>query len=254
MAPTHVEIISPHGDPNPDLTHPHMAEIYADQHPRQYRTHSTPVAVDDIEEMITRLVASGVRFRVDEPAADLPFRRVWLGRNHQNPGRYDPTSDGGLYLEFVPSDSFGFPVPAADHVPKEQKPGHPALRVARRTMLVPDLDLTLKSLEHSTGWAPTTRTESFAGGRRARLTFAHPRSGVLEVVEPSTPDSRHGRYFSRWGSGPFGMTVEVESLDVAREHLKEIGVDFDEFEGLIAVDPDQTLGVNIEFCAKDELP
>lgn len=253
-APTHVEIIAPYGDPDPDLTHPFMAEIYADQEPRLYRSHSTPIAVEDLEGLITRLVASGVRFRIDEPAAELPFRRVWMGRNHQNPGRYDPSADGGLLLEFVPTASFGFPVPGPDHVAKEPKPGHPALRIARRTMLIPDLSESLKQLEHSTGLTPAGPIESFDGGLRTRLSFSHPRSAVLEVVQSNDPDSRHGRYYSRWGAGPFGMTVEVESLDVARDHLKEVGAAFSELDGLIAVDPEETLGMNVEFCAEGDLP
>ncbi|MET7400361.1 VOC family protein [Dactylosporangium sp. NPDC005572] len=251
LAPTHVEIIAPFGEPDSHLSHPFMAEIFRGQANRQYKTHSTPVAIDDMDAMVTRLAAAKARFRVDEPAEELPFPRIWLGRNHDDPGAYDPGADGGLYLEFVPAASFGFPVPTDDHVPRPRDDDHPVVRVTKRTMLVHDIEGTLRALERSTGWSPADPIVRDAGVKRVALTFAHPRSALLEVVQPTDPSTPAGDYLATWGPGPYGISVEVEDLDRTIDRLAALGLTPTVHEGRDSVDirPDhsQTLGVQLEF-------
>ncbi|OLT18638.1 hypothetical protein BJF78_00540 [Pseudonocardia sp. CNS-139] len=250
-APTHVEIIAPYGSPDDRLSHPHMQAIHDNQSDRWYRTHATPVAIHDMTAMTERLRRSGVRFRVDAPAGEFGFERIWLGRDAVEPGVYDADADGGLFLEFVPASAFGFPVPGPDHVPRPVSAEHPVVRVTRRTMIVADVDRSLKQLEAATGWVPDGPVETRDGVRRARLGFAHPRSAALELAQPLDATSTVGAYAAAWGPGPYGIAVEVESLDETVERLGRLEIAYRCTDGDggvdVLADHTQTLGVQLEF-------
>lgn len=222
VAPTHLEIIAPLSAPDPSTGHPGLQEVYDAQGSRAYKTHSTPVATDDIEGLVRRLTDAGATFRLDEPEAPLDFHRLWLGRDADRPGEYDPAADGGLYLEFIPA--MGFPVPGPGALPVAPPPDHPAVRIARRTMIVPDLEDSLRTLDTHLGWEPAGPVERRADGTYATFGFAHPGSAVLEVVQPTDADSLVGRYAGEWGPGPYGMTIEVGDLEAVPARLAELGV------------------------------
>ena len=163
-APTHVEIIAPYGEPDPRLGHPHIAELYGAPQPRAYKTHSTPIAVTDLDAVIARLDRRGVTYRLDEPESELPFRRLWLGRRAGDPGHYDAAADGGLYLEFIATADMGFPIRTAPVTP-EPNAGDGLVRVAARTMVVRDLALSLEQLRLNAPNPATFYTHGPAGYR-----------------------------------------------------------------------------------------
>lgn len=253
-APTHVEIIAPYGAPDPAIGHPYIAEIYAAQQPRPYKTHSTPVAVADLAAIQDRLDAAGATYRLDEPEGMLPFTRLWLGRTADNPGAYDPAGDGGLYLEFIATQDMGFPI-LTEPVAPEPLPGEGLVRVDARLMLVTDLDAVLRTLERSLGWGPAGPVIATGGTRRVRLGFTHVHSAALELVSPGD-DGPEGSYLRRWGPGPYGMRLEVDSLAQSAARLDECGIRYARREqtgllggALLAPDPDQLFGAQFELVA-----
>ncbi|MFC5745293.1 hypothetical protein [Actinomadura rugatobispora] len=243
VSPTHVEIIAPLDSPDPSIGHPQMRAMYDAQGGRLYKTHSTPIAVDDVEELARRLSRAGAIFRLDEPEGELPFPRLWLGRAADRPGDYDPTSDGGLYLEFVPA--LNFPTKADDT--KQPPAGHPVKRVSARTMIVDDIDSTLTTLDHNLGWSPSAAVARRRDDRVAVFTFDHPGSAALEVVEPGERGPAR-EYHQAWGFGPYALALEVTDRASAVAALVEGGL-LEDDPGTDVIRPDyrRTFGVQLEF-------
>jgi hypothetical protein len=217
-APTHIEIIAPSGTPDPAVDHPHIADLYQSQAPRAYRTHSTPVAVADLDALLARLDEAQAPYRLDLPAEELPFPRLWLGRSAECPGLYDPRADGGLYLELLPTSSLGIPI-LTEPVAPAAKPGDGLVRVAARMMLVDDVNKVLQILQRTLGWEPEQAPTLERGALRARLGFRHTHSAHLELVEPVVPDTPETGYLQRWGTGPYGIRLEVDDLAESRARL-----------------------------------
>lgn len=253
-APTHVEIIAPFGIPDPAIGHPCIAEMYAAQQARPYKTHSTPVAVADLAAIQDRLDVAGATYRLDQPEGRLPFPRLWVGRTADDSRVYDPTADGGLYLEFMATADLGFPI-LAEPVAPEPRPGDGLVRVEARLMLVTDLDAVLRTIEHSLGWMPDGPVTATNGTRRVRLGFTHVHSAALELISPAGDDPE-GDYLRRWGPGPYGMRLEVDSLAQSAARLDECGIRYARREQagpgggtLLAPDPDQFFGAQFELVA-----
>jgi hypothetical protein len=248
VAPTHLEIIAPYPSADPALGHPQMAEMFAGQGARPYKTHSTPVSTGDIEGLVSRLSKARVPFRLDEPEGALPFPRLWLGRCAGRPGAYDPAADGGLYLEFIPA--LHFPRPDGARPAKPPREGRPVRRIAARRMLVPDVEATVRTLARTTGWTPATAIHLRGGCKTAVYTFGHPSSATLDVVEPGA-GTREAGYYERWGAGPYGITLETADLDLAAGLWRSsgIGVEWDETGDAPRILPDhrQTYGVQFEI-------
>jgi hypothetical protein len=222
LAPTMLEILSA-DRPDRSITRPldyaYLPEIAASQGERPVQCHSSPIGVPDVDAVVERLERSGARFRLDEPTERLPFPRLWVGFARDEPGVYEPTADGGLRLEIVPS--------AANRLSmKLTPPPSPAndgtiIRVASRTFLVSDLTRSLTAIERHFGWEPlgpvTRGTDAID---RATLGFRHPRSATLELLAPS-PSARgyETDIYNQWGPGPFSLRFAVDGLGSLRDRL-----------------------------------
>jgi hypothetical protein len=251
-APTQLEIIAPLREPDPEIRHPHLAEIAAQQGNRLYKTHSIPLAAADLGLVIKRLNASGAPYRLDPPEKKLPFPRLWLGRVAGHPGWYDAAADGGLYLECIATSDLGISI-IRNPVPSPP-PETNICRIAARTVLVKDLDLVLRTLDRNLGWSPGSGSFRAAGARRVRFGFSHVSSAALELIEPTDPDTPEARYLTRWGPGPFGIRFEVDSLDIARGRLRESATPYAEHDGefgtTLLPDPGLMSGPQVELVRR----
>jgi len=250
-SPTRLEIISPHGTPDPSLAHPHMHDIFAAQGDRPSRAHSTPIAVPDVAALARRLTTRGARFRLDPLTDELPFLRLWMGFRNDEPTSYLADSDAGLRLEFVPTSALGLP-PGASEPSAAGDLGPPDGRfvgVTARIFTTDDLDATIATVRATFDWSPSIVTEP-DGGRRAIYRFSFERSGVLEVVEPA-PGSPEHAHLSRWGGGPFGIRLAVNGIDAKAADLGDRATPFDVIDRggnrLLLVDPAATTGTHFEI-------
>jgi hypothetical protein len=228
-----------------------MREMFDEQAPRPYRTHSTPVAAENLLELADRLARAGATYRLDEPEDDLPFYRLWVGRSAEKPGAYDAAADGGLFLEFVPSDSFGFPSPDTAPPPRPTTDAHPMRRIAARTMLTEDLSVTLAALEKNLGWTPGTSVESNADGFAVEIGFDHPYSASLRVVQPRHADCATGQYLGDWGPGPYGITLTTDRFEQVADNIAASGIrcheSFTSEARSLMPDYTETFGVQFEI-------
>ncbi|MFE7421100.1 hypothetical protein [Rhodococcus sp. NPDC057529] len=243
VAPTHFEIIAPTPAPDLNLDHPHMQRMFEAQGTRLHKTHSTPVAVLDVDEIARRLSRVGATFRIDEPAEKMPFPRLWVGYTRELPGVYNPSSDGGLHLEFIPA--LGFPV--VDKAVQPLQDGHPVRRISRRSILVDNLEETLRTVDRNLGWSPSSAVRRRGADRVATFTFDHPNSAVLDVVEAGE-DGPARDYRQAWGIGPYGISLEVDTLEPVAAALHEAGwIDEQLPPGPIRPDHRMTFGAQFDF-------
>jgi predicted enzyme related to lactoylglutathione lyase len=222
VSPTRLQVIAPHGDADPAITHPGIRMIYDSQEPRRVRSHSTPIAVPDLEEIRDRLVAQGCAFRVDPPDSAMEFGRLWVGRRERSDaGLYDPSVDGGLMLEFIPTAALQLPAGAAE-APAPQLTGDGSLvRVERKSFLVRSLGHVLDALKTNFGWTPS-RVLDDGSARRAVFGFAYRHSADIEVIEPHGT-TVEAEALGRWGPGPYQITLSVDDLDEANHRMLEAG-------------------------------
>jgi hypothetical protein len=109
-SPTRFQVISPLGEADPSVVHHGIGAINESPKPRPIRAHSTPIGVSDFDGLVARLTSAGCAFRVDAPDDIMSFPRLWMGRTDvQRPELYDATSDGGLFLGFIPTYALGMP-------------------------------------------------------------------------------------------------------------------------------------------------
>jgi hypothetical protein len=248
-APTQLEIISPLPGPDPAISHPHLAEIADQQGRRLYKTHSIPLAVADLGPLVTRLRAAGAPYRLDPAEKKLPFPRLWLGRSSGSPGSYDPSADGGLYLECIATADLGMPI-LTEPVPSPPTETN-IRRITAKTVLVEDLDEVLRTLDRNLGWSPSGDTFTAAGARRASFVFTHVNSASLELIQPVDPDTPEAGYRARWGFGHYGIRFEVDALDVARARLERSAIPYairdGEFGATLLPDPGRMAGPQLEL-------
>jgi hypothetical protein len=230
LAPTALEILGIPYDPvAPDqrpFGYAYLPEIAAAQGDRPVRNHSTVVSTGNLDATVARLEATGGHFRLDPPKADMPFPRLWVGFSVDDPGVYDPGTDGGLRIEILPHAALAMPDPDVAARPVPLDAGAP-VRIVARTMLVEDLDPVLAAVETHLGWRPTTDREGSDRARRARFEFSYPDSAVLEVVQPQ-PASEEGKFLASWGPGPFSIRIAVNDVHALQRHLVAEGVPLEE--------------------------
>ncbi|ROO88031.1 hypothetical protein EDD29_5684 [Actinocorallia herbida] len=187
------------------------------------------------------------------------FERMWVGLTPEDP-RYRPTVDGGLCLEFhsgvplrMPEETFSTPFPE----PKDPAPGE-MIRIVSRSVLVRDLDATLRLLSTNLDWEPVGSVEFLPeeGVRRARLGFALGHSATVDLIQPTRWNCDAGRYLYTWGPGPYSIQIAVNGLEAKSEDLKARGTGFSWVpDGTVAegrrlrVDPRDLDGTLIEFTA-----
>jgi hypothetical protein len=256
LAPTALEILGiPYQTVAPDqwpVGYAYLPEIAAAQGDRPVRNHSTVISTGDLEATVARLEATGGRFRLDPAKEDMPFPRLWIGFSLEDPGVYDPGTDGGLRIEILPHAALNMPDPEVASQPVPLESGAP-VRIVARTMLVEQLDPVLAALETHLAWRPATDRVGGDGARRARFEFAYPDSAVLEVVQPDRA-SEEGKFLDSWGPGPFSIRIAVNDVPALQRHLVAEGVPHAELAATgdgephrLFRPPDAALGTAFEF-------
>lgn len=231
-APTRLEINGPRQiaarDRRTGVTS-YMEEMRREQGGRPIKSHAAVVGVWDFEGLERRLEAAGVERYVDPPSRELPYPRTWIGRRgRQDRSGYDPGEDAGLRIEILPLDEIGLPAerlaPRGEAVPAGAD--GEILRLTRRQFLVEDLDRDLETLRRSLGWEATGRIE-VEGERRATLSFNHPKSASIELIEPGPRGPRRA-FLDRHGAGPFRVVLGVADLGAKAADLRRRGTAFAE--------------------------
>jgi hypothetical protein len=217
-APTVIEIIKPSGVGLP------ASRLQSEDRP--VRTHATVLITKTYEEMIDRLRARCIR-HYDIPDRRDGLARCFLGvRDLQStaPEAYDPTADGGLFLEVISWQ--GTALATREARPVEVAEGD-ITRVVARSYLVPDIDATLSSLREALDWPPgEVRPQEDRLLRYATLEPAMPHSAALEIIQPKTASGRHGEFFATWGGGPHAIRFGVRGLDAKADDLRRRGTAF----------------------------
>jgi hypothetical protein len=231
-----------------------MREIFLAQGDRPAKAHSTPITVADVAVVAAGVAARGARHRLDPPIDELPFLRLWMGYTADEPTTYRADSDAGLRLEFIPTAGLGLPAAAAE--PRatvdaaERRHDGGFVGIAARLFTTDDLDATMATIARTFEWSPAAIVDDGAGTRRARYGFAYERSAVLEVVQPAPGTTEH-EHLKRWGSGPYGIRLTVDGLDVKADDLRARGTSFIVVERadapVIIVDPAATAGTHFEL-------
>jgi hypothetical protein len=195
---------------------------------RPVRTHATVFTTSDIDGLIERVAARGVRHRVDPPGPDLPHPRLWVGVAPDEPAAYRPDDDAGLIFECIPTqgllmpaDAFATPPPQ----PGEETAEGAFVRIVARQHLVADLDAALRTLAERLDLEADGPVSSRADGSRvARIGVTMANSAVLELVEPAGGDAAAS--LAAWGPGPHATTFSVNGLGAKADDLRRRGVGF----------------------------
>lgn len=173
---------------------------------RLQRVHGTVLAVRNFAQTVAWLDKKKTPYYMEEPCTHLPYPRVWLGWGEGGLER-QPGVDGGLFLEFIPLEVF--PSTVRNSVPDAPGVLDSPLRVAARTVLVPDLEAAVMQLKHVLGRDPSGRVrDDVLGIEGARYAFGHIGSAELVVAQPR-PSTPAGRYFADQGSGTYLTTFIV---------------------------------------------
>jgi hypothetical protein len=255
-SPTRLEVMAATGV-DPDLPAPqtlsHMPGLRRAQANAPVRTHGTVFAVSDMEEAIERVRRGGFRHWLDAANELMPHHRLWVGVSEEEKDVWIPGDDGGLLIELVETVTIAGLMPSAPGAtPEPELPPGAMTRIAARRWLVPDLGRSTNSL-HATfdcSIGPVTGTPD--GSRTAPIECAHPRSAVVEMVQPA-PRTPGAALVAAHGPLPWTIVVAVNDLAVKAADLEERGTPFrrvdDQVTGApaLAPEPEATLGVPFEF-------
>jgi hypothetical protein len=243
VAPTRIEPQWHLDRPNPGdpLFHTFLESLKAYQGPhRPMLTHSIVLALHGpkFDALVTKLMRQRLPFRMAQRTEDMPFDRLWLGATPEDP-RYQPSVDGGLCIEIMPTEPLQMP-PETYSLPPAQPLGIKAgdmVRVTARGFLVRDLDATLRKLDLNLDWTPTGPVEAIEGEgyRRARMGFTVANSATLDVLEATEWDTDAGHYLNNWGPGPYYMRIGVHGLAAKAEDLRARGTAFQWIDASAAV-------------------
>lgn len=234
-------------------------EAYQGKH-RPLLTHSIVLAMHGpkFDKFVEKLMRRRLPFRMAQRTPEMPFDRLWIGATPENP-RYQPSVDGGLCIEVMPTEPLQMPAETYAETPaqpRDVKPGD-MVRVTARGFLVRDLDDTLTKVSKNLDWEPEGAVETLnrEGYRRARMGFTVRNSATLDVIEATRWDSDAGLYLNNWGPGPYYIRIGVHGLKAKAEDLRARGTKFiwvEESEAvggksLIRVDPSELRGQIFEF-------
>lgn len=259
-SPTLVELIEGASvDPSRPLSEvvPNIAGLVELQGGRPLKTHGTPVASAEVDELIDTVRRKGLRHWVQPSSERYPFLRLWMGIEADGLADYRPDGDGGLMLEVVHTDTLRLPDEAGQPDASGTGPDGPGamIRTATRCYLVEDLDRSLAQLATTFGWEPEVGPEQGEGGsRRAVLGFRLARSARIELVAPA-PGSEEAEFLGRWGPGLWALRIAVgdleakaADLDVRRTPFRALRTGFDHPATVLRVDPAATPGCLFEFA------
>jgi hypothetical protein len=193
---------------------------------RPIKTHAMVLISRQLPALFEKLLRRKLPFRIAPIAEGLPFDRIWLGVTPENT-HFDPTVDGGLYIEVMepgplqlPSETWNDPPPG----PTDPKPGD-LVRIVSRGYLVRDLDDVLRRLSSNLDWEPAGPVEDVPeeGYRRARMTLALSHGATVELMEPTRFDCDTGRFLATWGPGIYHTRIAVHGLEAKAEDLSSRG-------------------------------
>jgi hypothetical protein len=128
------------------------------------------------------------------------------------------------------------------------------VRIAARRWLLPDLDQSIASLQRTFDCRISVASTMADGSRTAAIGCAHPRSAVVDLIEPA-PATREAELVAQHGPLPWTIVVEVVDLAAKAVDLRARGTSYarvvDDVTGreALAVDPAQTEGVPFVFVA-----
>jgi catechol 2,3-dioxygenase-like lactoylglutathione lyase family enzyme len=266
IAPTTIE---PQGHRH--LEHPddpffpeHLADLARFQgvH-RPHKLHATLLATRRFEELVEKLARRGVPFRLAPDSGEMPMDRIWIGISPETL-RYDPSYDGGLAIEVLPTQALRLPEETFQSPPPEPRDPEPGqmIRVVSRSHIVRDLDDTLRRCSMYLDFEPAGPVELIKeeGYLRARMHHAVPQSATIEIIQPIDPAAAVGRYLSTWGPGPYATRIAVHDLAAKCDDLTSRGTGFTDAGPSSAVngrrvlvDPAATEGLNFELVEYEPL-
>jgi hypothetical protein len=225
-APTRLEIIQGTGSLEHWNGH-HIQEAWNRQATRPTKFHNT-VFIGDVEAIRERLDRGSVPWIMD---ATLDFTRLWVGISPDDRLRYDPQWDGGLRIEILPFESFPIDMSYSNGAASYGRPGA-LVRVVERSFVVEQLDPILRSLSSSLGWEPAQPVDVIGNGAylRAELACAAERSARLVLLEPRRSDGHVGAFWSRWGDGPYSITIAADGIEAKADEFRHHGLPFDQLE------------------------
>jgi hypothetical protein len=223
----------PFSDLGRDLRNMLLAYISAQRLDRPIVTHvhclSTPTE-QDIHTIVELLRSRGVPHVTR-------MKNVYIGLVEEN-GRfhYDPSADGGTYLEFAPSVQTGFPgfvlppiLPANPEL-AVLEPGT-LVRPVARTQIVRNAQAIVDRYRWMLDWPDEGDIEYVEGDGQRSIVFTpiNALSAVWELVEPTRPDSRAATMLDHYGEGPwairlgvYGLDAKLADLDRRRTRWREI--------------------------------
>ncbi len=246
---------------DPDLpapqTLPHMPGLRRAQADAPVRTHGTVFAVSDMDEAIVRVRRGGYRHWLDAANDLMPHHRLWVGVSEEEKDVWIPGDDGGLLIELVESVTIPGVMESADEPPPQSElPPGAMTRITARRWLVPDLDQSIARL-HATfdcSIGPVTRTAD--GSRTAAIVCAHPRSAVVDLVQPAVGTPQAELVDAR-GPLPWTIVIAVNDLAAKAHDLEARRTPFAHIEDnvtgvpALAPEPATTLGVPFVFVREN---
>jgi catechol 2,3-dioxygenase-like lactoylglutathione lyase family enzyme len=163
-----------------------------------------------------------------------------------------PKDTHGLLLEVCPTDMYGDPRLTDDWSPSPWRT-HPMgiLQLNALSAAVRDLDAAATFLTGLFGAEPVHRGDRDGVGRTASFWLG---GTMLELIEPSGPESPVANYVERFGPRMRSLQWRVADVDKARAHLEGHGlavIDGD-VDGWIALDPKDNYGVLWQFTEDGE--
>ena len=230
ISPTRIEAmaVSP-VDPSmdPRFTISFLPLVLAAQGDRPWKTHANELATSEIDAVTQRLERNGCRFHTMPTSDVVPFTRLWLGWDADEPRQYRPDDDGGLFLEICETSGLNQTTDLFEPVPDPVLPPGGLVRVVRRSWLVEDLDATLGALDRNFALRPTVGPvlDDHRGCRRAAFRFRHPRSAELELLEPVAAGEAL-ESLETWGPGSWAIRIGVNDIDAKAEDLQRRGTPF----------------------------
>jgi hypothetical protein len=226
VSPTRIEAMAVAPlDPlrDPLTTLPFLPELLAAQGDRPWKTHANELATSDIQAVAARLRENSCRF-YEMPGV---FTRLWLGWTEEDPGAYQPATDGGLFIEVVETSALGKGDALWEAIPDPELPPGSMIRILRRSWITADLAATVNALDNNLGLQPAVGPvldESLAA-RQAIYRFRHPRSAELQVLQPLSSGEIQ-ESLDTWGPGSWAIRIGVNDLAAKAEDLTHRGTPF----------------------------
>jgi hypothetical protein len=206
-----------------------------------------------MDEAIARVRRGGFRHWLDAANELMPHHRLWVGISEEEKDVWIPGDDGGLLIELVETATIPGVMESADAPPPESELRQGAMtRITARRWLVPDLDQSIARLQATFDCSISPIAQTADGSRTAAIRCAHPRSAVVDLVQPA-PGAPHAEFVAARGPLPWTIVIAVNDLAAKAHDLEARLTPFtrvdDNVTGVpaLAPEPATTLGVPFTF-------